>query len=280
MLLAHFDFYSCNYERSFYELCYLNGTNQKHMPTQNYTVNFLACAIGETYEALLPPFTFFALKSNPNAFVELVVRDPHAFLEAHGKALDGIASICGKHFMVRQFQHAQNKHIPNVYRFFEVPEVKATYTFITDVDIVVLDNIVAAYAPKWEGNIRPYINFVRPKAHRLTGVHFVHTERYYTNKMLDMQLAYYEQNKADNDEIVLYKLCARAHSILAKEHQWRKIGGIHFSPNRGAGKAMDLETTQRYSRLFTALARKHAALFALPQFAALVNQLKAFRIVD
>lgn len=214
---------------------------------------------------MLVPFTFFALLHNPNSFVELIVKNKIKFKETYNQELLKLKKICGNHFMIRNFSFKLNRHVANTYRFFEVPIVKGKYTYIIDIDIMILDNISESYLKNWPDPKIPYNNIIRPASNRLTGVHFVKTKEYYTSKLLQSQTTWYK-NKPLNDEMVLYNICKESHGLIKKNFQWRPILGIHFSPNRGPTKSMDLETSKKYYDKYMNITKQYSELFQFDIF--------------
>ena len=62
-----------------------------------YHINFIASAYDkpneDTYQSFLVPFTFFALQTDPNSHVEIIVEDVLAFKEKYNKELAIIQQI-------------------------------------------------------------------------------------------------------------------------------------------------------------------------------------------
>jgi len=163
----------------------------------------------------------------------------------------------------------------NTYRFFEVPTIKAKYTYICDIDIMLLEGIVDKYLHTWpsspSGSL-PYNNMVRRNKEKLTGVHFVITDKYYTNELKRNQELLYN-SPFMIDEEVLYNLCAMTFGLPDLDYAYRPILGIHFSPNRGNGKIMDLVTSFKYRDLFLKAVEKNSEIFKYAIFNNLVNSL-------
>jgi len=247
-----------------------------------YDVNFLASAIGKTYEDMLVPFTFFALSSNPHSFVEIIVIDPDQFELTYEKEIKSIREFVGDSFLVRKFQNKKNHHHAGVYRFFEVPEEKGKYTYIVDVDIMLLEYVLPPYLSNWPDTSLPYNNAMRRnstrrQARRMSGLHFVETERYYTPKLIQFQQELYAGNKYGRsgmeDEMYLYDLCQHAHGLVDESCRWRPIFGIHFSPKRGPGKRMELAASTAYFEKFVSISEEYASLFEYPVFSNLLESL-------
>ena len=70
-----------------------------------YDLGFLASGVGRFYEDMLVPFTFFASRSNPHSFVEIIVRDPARFEAIYSEELVAIREAVGTSFLIRKFQN-------------------------------------------------------------------------------------------------------------------------------------------------------------------------------
>jgi hypothetical protein len=246
-----------------------------------YNINFLASAIGKIYEDMIPPYIFFALTTNKGAVVEVVVEDSNRFSKTYEKELDVIRSLRGDHFIIRNFSRPITYHTPNTYRFFEVPTIKAKYTYICDVDIMLLESIVDKYLDIWPsssfGKI-PYNNIIRKNETKLTGVHFVITDEYYTNELKKNQDVLYN-SPIVQDEIVLYNLCAMTFGLPDLEYTYRPILGIHFSPNRGSHLTIPLQTSFKYKDMFIKLTDNHKRIFNFSIFNRLIHSLNTEFII-
>jgi hypothetical protein len=247
-----------------------------------YEINFIAYAIDlkntGLYEDFLIPFTFFCLLFNKNSHVEIIVLDPNNFKKKYSREIESIKEI-NNNFLIRKPNYKLNNHIPNTYRFFEVPTVQSKYTYISDIDIMYMEIILPNYLKTWPQNL-PYHNKVRPDTERLTGVIMVKNDEYYTDEFKQCQEKYYKKNKNLNDEYVLYHMCNEIHGLPDNSFNYRPIFGIHFSPNRGEGKRIELKVRKRYYAYFLNIANKYQDLFKYDIFNNLLNQLKNnFKIV-
>ena len=248
-----------------------------------YDLNFLAFAIdkkGSTYEDFLIPFTFFALLHNPNSHVEIIVKNSQAFKSKYSKEILELQKI-NKHFLIRNMQRKLNKHIPNTYRFFEVPTVKSKYTYITDIDIMYLDNLLPRYLNTCSQPQLPYHNVKRnSKSSRLSGVIMVDTDKYYTDAFKKCQDKHYKMNCSENDEVILGKMCQKIHGLPDNNFKYRPIFGIHFSPNRNKNsKVLPPKTSKLNTDRFLSIVKKYHTLFTYPIFERLVKNLKNFKVV-
>ena len=154
-----------------------------------FDINFIAYAVdlknNSCYENFLIPYTFFCLYFNKNSHVEIIVLNPKTFKKKYNKEIDLMKRI-NDNFLIRKPQYKLNKHIPNTYRFFEVPTVQSKYTYISDIDIMYLEGILSKYLDNWPSNLS-YNNIVRYKGKvRLTGVGILKNDKYYTNEFKKM----------------------------------------------------------------------------------------------
>lgn len=134
-------------------------------------------------------------------------------------------------------------------------------------------NIVNLYEQEWPQNL-PYNNMLRNKdTVRLTGVFILKNKEYYTQKFYKIQDKYYKNHKTENDEIILGKMCKEVHGLPNFNHRFRPIYGIHFSPNRGVNKIMNLRTTQKYYDTYMKIKSNHEELFKFKIFEKLTKQL-------
>lgn len=241
-----------------------------------YKINFIANAIDKnnksTYEDFLIPFTFFALINNPNSHVEIIVLNKTKFIDKYKTEIDELRKI-NSNFLIRNLTYKLNKNIPNTYRFLETPVVNAEYTYIADVDIMFIENIIEQYTKNWPLNLC-YNNIIRYKnIDRLTGVHMVKTSSYYTTEFKKIQNIYYNNNINENDEIILGKMCKSIHGLPDFSHRFRPVLGIHFSPNRGKNKTMELKTSKKYYDIFCSIKEKYNDMFKFNIFSNLEKQL-------
>ena len=242
-----------------------------------YNINFIASAYDksnkQTYSNFLIPFAFFALLTNSNSHVEIIVENVNDFKKMFNLEIAALKKL-NNNFLIRCPGFKKNKHIPNTYRFFEIPTVKAQYTYIADIDIMFLEtDIVNKYKTFWPQRL-PYNNILRNKDRvRLTGVHMVKTEEYFTKEFILTQQKTYLEGSG-NDEVVLGQMCQKVFGLPDFSHRQRPIYGIHFSPNRGKNKSMILKTSKIYYDKYMSIKSKYPKLFEFKIFQNLTNQLE------
>jgi hypothetical protein len=243
-----------------------------------YNINFLASAYDDnknyTYSNFLIPFAFFALLTNKNSHVELIVENINDFNKKYKNEINMLMKF-NNNFLIRCPTFKRNKHIPNTYRFFEKPHVDSEYTYISDIDIMFLETeIVDKYKLFWPDNL-PYNNILRLEdSVRLTGVHMIRTKDYFTEEFIKFQQKRYKNDSNENDEVVLGEMCKKVFGLPDFSHRVRPIYGIHFSPNRGINKKMELGTTQEYYDKYMEIKSKYPEIFDLKIFKNLTNQLE------
>lgn len=264
-------------------------TAYRQLSNNSYELVFLACAIDTAntcYEDFIVPFTFFALLHNRKSCVEIVVQSPMAFLGKYGKALDLVGSICGRRFLVRGFKNDLTKyrHMLGTYRFLETPLIKGTYTYIMDIDIMLLEKVVEPYLKNWPDSQLPYNNMIRPHEQCLTGVHFTKTFSYFTPAFMRQQDHWYRKgSERIRDEHLLFMLCKDTHGLVPETHTFRPIYGIHFSPSRRPDSGLHPKghplahnrTSRSYKDAFIAISRKFPQLFKFRVFRQLIKQLQS-----
>ena len=137
----------------------------------------------------------------------------------------------------------------------------------------------------WPPNL-PFNNVIRVGTKRLTGLHLVKTDQYYTKKLQAHQKVIYA-GTVNNDEVLLYQLCEQAHGMCSADHgmlpnspRSRPVLGIHFSPNRGDDKSMSLRTSQRYFNTFTSVMTQYPNCLKIKAIQNLATLLKSrFHII-
>jgi len=153
----------------------------------------------------------------------LLVDDPAFFNPTDIEKLKG---IFGDRFLIREPRpdmkdwHLNAKHPlqANTVRFLERPNMMAEYTYIGDVDIILLDNnIVADHIIHTEILKLPYSNVKRNGIENLTGLHFVETQTYYETVTEDWQSEIISRLNVGSlnifDENLLYHMMVEAFGV-------------------------------------------------------------------
>lgn len=206
-------------------------------------INFFTVAF-DRYKMFAIPYITAALSMNDKSFVELIVDNPRYFKQPQ-------INFLNKYFRGRwlireipnQFKNWGDSKRRKSIRWVAQPQVKARYTYIGDVDIIITDKNLHERHVKHMSLIgKPYSNIVRPNGINMTGLHFVKTLEYYKNlkreNYLKKVIHAIEHKKIKGkalDERLLCRVVKETmglpdHSIAGSI--FRPIHGIHFSLRR------------------------------------------------
>lgn len=114
----------------------------------------------------------------------------------------------------------------NTVRFVSEPDIKNKYTYIDDIDIVMLDkNFFNYHIDIMKKYNTPYSNWVRDNdSSKITGLHFVKTNSFYPQNLEGINLH-------KNDECILKEIQSRICKIN-NDIPRRPVHGLHFSNNQ------------------------------------------------
>ena len=185
------------------------------------------------YDFFAVPYVYFALKKNPDAFVEVALEDYDDFFQRNCPSVELLHEIFGDRFLLRQSRIAAelNDH-PNVIRFVEAPVSTARYVYIGDIDLIVMQDVLQIHEGLIEKHGIPFSNVIRPSSvrdgvPRLSGLHFCPYELMYPlPDISDLDV------HTLNDEHVLYKIMERKGVMVPTDFNERPQCGIHMSLNR------------------------------------------------
>lgn len=187
----------------------------------------------EKYSMFALPYVHFALKYNPLACVEVCFDDLNSFLIKNKNAIKILDEKYHGRYHFRQATILRSSGIiPNTIRFIDPPEMKANYIYIGDIDLIILDDIIATHTGLMKKSGLSYSNVVRKESintsyPRLTGLHFCHYHDYFPLPDLsDIDLS------TANDEYVLYEIMKRKGVELSLDFNIRPECGIHMSLSR------------------------------------------------
>lgn len=193
------------------------------------------------YNNFILPFIYFANKYNPNSNFEIIINDKII----SNNILEGkdylISVLHNSNILLKQ----QTYNIPSsALRFLLEPTNKSNYTYISDIDIMICEEILNFHKHNLFNNIynnatRKYVN----KPNYLSGLHFVKTNDYYNktknirNDILNNKISMHEFS---GDENLLYEICIRSNitvdqisgSTTKLFNLNRPIHGMHLSLNR------------------------------------------------
>ena len=138
---------------------------------------------------------------------------------------------------------------------------------------MILDDVLNFFKFNWPKNMC-YSNILRKKGYvNLTGVHMVLTKKYYTDNLIKHQKKIYKKNGGMNDEKILGLLCEGNHKLVPFDYRFRPIIGIHFYPNRGPNKMMELMVNNYFKHKFLTIRNHNLELFKFKIFDDLYKQL-------
>lgn len=205
----------------------------------SFKTNFFTTCNGD-YKNFIPIFILSHLYHNDDCHVEIGVDniDPNLNL-----SLNKLKEIYNDKFKVKvinlNYITLNGKKYPsiqNTFRFVKTPDIKSQYVYITDIDIICLQNNLSdLHIKDLDNKNLPYSNIVRPKKdnnqtnRRLTGLHFTPYDNYYPipeyQDLCDKGLLYH-------DEVFLYELIKKRFPEFDESNTFRPVHGIHVSPNR------------------------------------------------
>lgn len=136
----------------------------------------------------------------------------------------------GSQILIRNYNKALDQILPNSIRFVETPEIKNEYTYICDIDILILEKIIDFHLSVMNKYNLPFSNVLRSCGMRLTGLHFTKTNFHYP---LNINFKYTDLRKT-NDEIILKTIVDNKFSNIKGKYKnkVRPVHGYHLSSNR------------------------------------------------
>lgn len=180
------------------------------------------------YWPFILPYATSVLAHNPDALVEVAVEDIDDFVKTACTGIAALESQFPDQFHVRggQFDIIHSAAV----RFLETPERMSQYTYIGDIDILVLEGgITDGHLRHMEQTGLPYSNLVRAvrDRRRMSGLHFTRSDAYYPVRLPP------EANELNNDEeILLAMIESRGIGLPPDDHPYRPVHGLHLSLNR------------------------------------------------
>jgi hypothetical protein len=203
-------------------------------------LNFFTYCSNE-YRNFIPIFILSNLFHNKDSFVEICT-DSLSDIEI-SDSLEYLSKLYPDKFLIRKINlvkikldNKTYKVIPHTLRFITTPIIKTKYVYISDIDIISLENeICYQHLNHMKVENIPYSNIVRPytedrEHRRLTGLHFTPYENYYPIPNYDDLIRNGIFTKSD--EVFLYELIKKRFKTINSKTQWRPVHGIHVSPNR------------------------------------------------
>jgi hypothetical protein len=196
------------------------------------------CCNGK-YKEFIPIFILSSLYFNKDAFIEIGV-DSIMDIDKYTSNSLNLISNNYSNFIIREVDFSNKKingkeykPCANIIRFIEEPITKNEYVYISDVDIISLEDVSKFHIEDMKSSGLGYSNIVRPKNdnsgwRRMTGLHFTKWENYYP--IGDIEI-YAKKGMLNHDEVFLYEF-VKSKNRIDYEKTMRPVHGIHVSPNR------------------------------------------------
>lgn len=177
------------------------------------------------YELFVLPYIVSVLIHNHDARVEICLDDSEKYRDSNTEAVDVLLQNFGEgRFMLRDAERNADVS-PNSVRFLETPREMTEFTYIGDIDILILEAVSRFHIERMKRFSFEYSNIKRSKKDKLSGLHFTRSDAYYpvhiptgTNLHLD--------------EALLYTMVVSRGHPLPPSDWSRPVHGYHLSPNR------------------------------------------------
>ncbi|MDE2813886.1 MAG: hypothetical protein OXM01_12710 [Gemmatimonadota bacterium] len=171
------------------------------------------------------PYVLSGLIHNDDARVEICLEDALTFESANMEAVGILRDEFGGRFLFRDFEVGYDV-APNSVRFLETPHVATEYTYIGDIDILILEPISPLHIERMSESGLPFSNVLRPGGKALTGLHFTRSDAYYPIERPQQGIP------LNLDEELLYHLVTCKGYPPPRADLVRPMHGYHLSPNR------------------------------------------------
>ena len=179
------------------------------------------------YEPFVLPYAASALINDAEAVVEICLARPKAFEIANADAIALLEEWFGPRFRVRRGKFGGV--VPNSVRFLETPSVLTEFTYIGDIDILILEPVTVRHLEQMRKTGLPYSNVLRPSAPpRLSGLHFTRTGARYPLP----ELGGVDPSNTGDEHLLYLQVEAMGLRLPDPEERFRPAHGIHFSLNR------------------------------------------------
>ena len=185
----------------------------------------LFTSANKLYEMFVLPYVLSSLIHNSDARVEVCLENAGDFTSCNAHAIDILLRNFGSDRCLFRDIVASNGVAPNSTRFLETPESITEFTYIGDIDILILEEIAPRHLERMKELRLPYSNVLREGREALSGLHFTRSESYYPISMppnVDL----------NRDEELLYQLVTARGLPLPPSGLSRPVHGYHLSPNR------------------------------------------------
>lgn len=179
------------------------------------------------YQHFAPAYIWFGQQSNPGAAFEIIVNNVILFEEEHGEAIEYLRKF--GEILIRGIPDIKPRPaMDNTYRFIVEPITKRDFTYIGDIDLLLLEDASLTHHKVFASG-RDYSNIVRPGTHKMSGLHFTKTSSQFPLPNVQKLI-----KKFPNDEELLYAIMDKQNRIVNDVifDSFRPVLGIHLSLNR------------------------------------------------
>lgn len=178
------------------------------------------------YHVFATLYPLFALISNPDAVVEIIISDYELFEKNYANIIKFYDEIYPSKVRFTPVTSVEVKNIrPGSVRFLKQPTLKAEYVYIGDVDIFIMESILNYHLDFMARHQSDFSNVLRSKI-RLTGLHFISYD-----KMYPVETPPNTDLLRTNDEVLLCKIMREKNlrfPINATLSE-RPVHGLHVS---------------------------------------------------
>lgn len=181
-------------------------------------------AADRRYEMFVLPYIASSLAHNADARVEVCLQDVGAFRSRNERALRILGECFGEDRILLRGAHWTGIP-PNTVRFLETPEEITEFTYIGDVDILILEAVTDIHVDRMNRHGLPYSNEIRSGRRALSGLHFTRSDAYYPVTLPDGV-------DTRRDEELLYDLVTARGWGTPPKGMLRGVHGYHVSPQR------------------------------------------------
>jgi len=198
------------------------------------TVLFYTTANKE-YEHFVPLYIYFALRSNPDSYVEIGIEDVASYKEENKSQIEVLDNLFGDQYTLTTVNF--DGVLPGAVRFITEPTLvdHADYVYIGDIDILLIDDdIESQHLENMRKHDAPFSNEIRPPDktenlhYRLTGLHFAPTDIQYPLPNLDSVDYTTDTNIRGADEHALYTIMSLKGKMISRNMSFRPEHGIHM----------------------------------------------------
>ena len=175
------------------------------------------------YHVFAALYPLFALTSNPEAVVEIILSNYDDFIRDYANIIRFYDAAYPE--KVRYTPVDAGNILPNSVRFLVQPTLKTEYVYIGDVDIFLLEDVLDYQLNFMAKHQSDFGNVLR-NDHQFTGLHFIPYEKMYPVKI---------PNNTDlsrtNDEVLLCRLMREKNLRfpINATFEERKVHGVHIS---------------------------------------------------